>query len=78
MCGVGVVFESSNSVFSSQNALYAVMLLFEGGIGLGMYFVLAYVFRLRPMAEYCNILLPIIRKYAPKLSDRIASVSWER
>ena len=76
MWGAGMALSSICSVFSSQNLAYAVTLAAECGIGFGMYFTMAYVFHLRPMAEYCNILLPVLRKRVPKLVERIAAVEW--
>ena len=76
MWGVGMVLTQMCSVLPSQNLAYTVMLVIEAGVGFGVYFVLAYVFRLRPLAEYCNILLPVLRKHIPKLADRIAAVEW--
>ena len=76
MWGVGMALSSICSVFSSQNLAYAVTLAAECGIGFGVYFTLAYVFHLRPMAEYCNILLPVLRKRVPKLAERMAAVEW--
>ena len=75
---VGMALSSICSIIPSRNFAYAVTLFAQGGIGFGVYFVLAYMFRLRPMAEYCNILLPALRTRAPKLAEYIASVRWER
>ena len=77
MWGASMVLASVCSTLSNQNLVCAVTLIVEGGIGFGLYFVLAYMFRLRPMAEYCNILLPVLRNRAPKLAEHIASVRWE-
>ena len=78
MWGVSTALSSVCMVFPSQNLAYVVMLAVVGGIGFGVYFTLAYVFHLRPMAEYCNILLPILQKRVPKLAERIAAVEWMR
>ena len=78
MWGGSLALEPVCSALPSHNLAYAVTLVAEGGIGFGLYFALAYAFRLRPLAEYCNILLPIMRKRLPKLAERIAAVDWER
>ena len=78
MWGASMVLDSVCSAISNQNLVCAVTLFVEGGIGFGLYFVLAYMFRLRPMAEYCNILLPVLRRRVPKLAEYVASVRWER
>lgn len=62
----------------SQNLAYAVALVAEGLIGFGLYFGLAFALRLRPMAEYCNIIIPVLRMRFPKLANSIASVKWDR
>ena len=77
MWGVGRLLSPVYTMISYQNLAYAVELLIECGIGFGLYFTLAYAFRLRPMAEYCNIMLPVMRKRLPKLAKRIAAVKWE-
>ena len=76
MRGVGMSLSAMCYMIPSQNLAYAMMLVVEGGVGFAVYFVLAYLFRLRPMAEYCNILLPVLRKRVPKLAERIAAVKW--
>ena len=66
------------SALPSNNLAYVVTLVVEGVIGLGLYFALAFAFRLRPLAEYCNLLIPVMRQRLPKLAERIAEVDWER
>ena len=78
MWGADMVLAPLCSEFSCQNIAYAATLVVEGGIGFGLYFMLAYMFRLRPMAEYCNIILPVLRRRIPRFAERIASVRWER
>ena len=78
MWGADMVLAPLCSEFSCQNIAYIATLVVEGGIGFGLYFVLAYMFRLRPMAEYCNIILPVLRRRVPKLAEHIASVRWEK
>ena len=78
MWGVCLVMAPVCSAFPSQNLAYALALVVEGGVGLGLYFILAYVFRLRPFAEYCNILLPVIRKRFPKWAEHVAAIDWKR
>ena len=62
--------------FASQNLGYALTLIVECATGFLLYFSLAFVFRLRPLGEYCNIILPILRKRLPKVANRIASIEW--
>ena len=62
----------------SQNLAYAIELIVSGLAGFGTYIVLALHFRLRPLREYCNILLPILQKRLPKLANHIGAVKWER
>lgn len=78
MWGVGQLLASVCTMIPCQNLAYAVTLVVECSIGVGLYFALAYVFRLRPLEEYCNILMPVMRKRLPKLAERIASINWSR
>ena len=77
MWGISMVLAPVCSMFPSQNLAYAVTLVAEWGGGFGLYFALAYAFRLRPLEEYCNILLPVVRKRFPRLAGRIALINWE-
>lgn len=76
MWGIGKVLAPVVSALPSQNLAYGVMLVSQGCVGFGLYLGLAYAFHLRPLAEYCNILLPVLRKRFPKFAERIASVKW--
>lgn len=76
MWGVGLALAPVCSVLPGQNLVYVVTLVAEGCVGFGLYFALAYVLRLRPMAEYCNILLPVMRKRFPRLAERVTSMNW--
>lgn len=78
MWGIGEVISSVCVALPSQNLAYAAMLVGKAVVGFGVYFALSYVFRLRPMAEYCNILMPVLWAKAPKLAERIASVKRKR
>ena len=78
MWGGCLALEPVCSALPNQNLAYAVTLVANCCIGFGLYFALAYAFRLRPLAEYCNILLPVMRKHFPKLAERISAVDWER
>ena len=75
MWGVGLALVPVCSMFPSQNLAYAVTLVAECGIGFGLYFILAYMFRLRSLEEYCNILLPVMRKRFPRLAGRVAFIN---
>ncbi len=59
----------------SRNLAYAVTLAIECAVGFSVYLSLAYVFRLRPLAEYSNLMLPVIRKRLPTLAARLATVN---
>ena len=76
MIAVGWLLNPLVAAFPSQNLAYAATLVAEGCVGFGIYFTLAYMFRLRPLAEYCNILLPVLQKRLPKLAACVASVNW--
>ena len=78
MWGVGLALAPICLVFPAKGLAYAVTLVVECGMGFGLYFMLAYAFRLRPLAECCSILLPVMRKRLPKLAERIESISWTR
>ncbi len=73
--GLGLALAPVYAMLPSQNLAYAVMLVVEGGVGFGLYFALAYAFRLRPLAEYIIILLPVMRKKFPMFAEHVASVS---
>jgi O-antigen/teichoic acid export membrane protein len=74
--GVGLALAPVCAALPSQNLSYAMMLVAQGSIGFGLYFALSYTFHLRPLAEYCIILLPVLQKRFPKLAERVASVEW--
>ena len=76
MWGVGFALAPICAVLPSQNIAYALMLVTQGGVGFSLYLALAYAFRLRPLAEYCGILLPVLQKRLPKLAERIASLNF--
>ena len=76
MWGIGLVLELVELMFPSQVLAYGVMLVSQGCVGFVLYFGLAYAFHLRPLAEYCNLLLPVLQKRVPKLAERIAFVKW--
>ena len=76
MWGVGLALAPIGPMSPSHNLAYAITLIAQGAVGFGLYFALAYAFHLRPLAEYCNILLPVLRKRLPSLAERIASVEW--
>ncbi|MBR3921749.1 MAG: lipopolysaccharide biosynthesis protein [Kiritimatiellae bacterium] len=78
MWGVGLALTPLCGILPSQNIAYAIMVVVQGCSGFGLYFALAYAFRLRPLAEYCNIMLPILQKRLPKLAERIAGINWWR
>ena len=77
MWGVSLVLNPVCATLSSQNLAYAVVFFAECSTGLIVYSSLAYAFRLRPLAEYCNLLLPILQRRMPKLAGHIASVKWD-
>lgn len=72
MWGVSLLLTPVCAMLPSRNLAYAVTLAFESIVGFGTYFALAYVFRLRPLAEYSNLLLPVIMKRLPALAARLA------
>ena len=78
MWGVELVLASVCVALPVKNLVYAVTLATMGGFGFGVYFALAYVFRLRPLAEYCDILLPVMRKRFPRLAERVEAMNWVR
>lgn len=57
----------------SKNLAYALMFSMKAILGFGVYFALAYTFRLRPLVEYCIILLPVLSRRFPKLAEHLAS-----
>lgn len=73
MLCVEFVITLVRSILISQNFLYIVTILSEAGIGFGVYFILAYIFHVRPLKEYFNVLLPVLRNRIPKLVERIES-----
>lgn len=76
MWGVGLVLDPICAVFPSQYLAYVVALTAEGFVGFGIYLSLACFFRLRPLAEYCELMLPVLRKRMPGLAHRIESARW--
>ena len=78
MSSIGFMLTPVCAVFSSQNIAYVLILVSESCIGFGLYFALAYMFRLRPLLEYYNILLPVMQKRLPKLAARMESIKLAR
>lgn len=76
MWGVSLLLSPVCAMLPSRNLAYAVTLAFESIVGFSVYLSLAYVFRLRPLAEYCNLLVPVLQKRAPALAGRISSGKW--
>ena len=75
MWGASLLLTPVCSMIPSQNLSYAITLTIESCVGFGVYLALAFAFRLRPLADYCNLLLPVLRNQAPKLAVRIASIA---
>ena len=76
MWGAGLALSPLVAAIPVRNLAYAATLAVECSVGFGTYLALAYAFRLRPLSEYCNILLPVLRKRFPALAGRISPPMW--
>ena len=60
---------------SVRNVMYFVQLAIEGLIGVSVYFGLAMYFKVKPLREYVNMVLPIIRSRNAKLGKFLEKFS---
>lgn len=76
MLGIDFLLEPFYTIIHSPNFRWTVELVIKGFTGFGVYFALARAFRLRALAEYLHVGLPVLRKRCPKLASCVAFMSW--
>lgn len=78
MLGIGAISDiAANSIHVPHSgvvylAYLAIKLSLQGLLGIAVFFTLAYMFRLNPMAEYARMLAGVLQSRFPHLASRIS------